>query len=87
MNFNSLIYKILRYLAQALAIYLIFRFMPELTTGNPNTRLNNSDILIITVIIMLVYILFENLCNFYTDDKTLSTDMSEYEKNNLCNSI
>lgn len=88
MNYNSIIYKILRYLAQGLAIYLIFRFMPELTTGDPNTRLNNSDILMITVIIMLIYILFENLCNLYTDDKSTNIDtMTQLERSNLCSSV
>lgn len=84
MNYTSLIFKIVRYLAQALAIYLIFRFMPELTTGNPNTRLNDSDVLIITIIIMLIYILFENLCNFYGEkDSGMTTD----EKKNFCSSV
>lgn len=85
-----MIYKILRYLAQALAIYLIFRFMPELTTGDPNARLNNSDILMITLVIMLIYILFENLCNLYSDEKPntiIPSNMTAQEKNNLCNSV
>ena len=87
MNYTSWIYKALRYLAQALAIFLIFRFMPELTMGDINTRLSNSDILMITVIIMLVYILFENLCNLYSDEKTDLAMMTASEKNDFCSSV
>jgi hypothetical protein len=58
-----ILHKTLRYLAQALAIYLIFRYLPNLAGAS----LSNTDVLIITVIIMLIYILFENLCSLYTD--------------------
>jgi hypothetical protein len=92
MNGNALIYRILRYLAQALAIYLLFRFMPELTMGEVATRLSNWDVLLVTVIIMLIYILFENLCSLYTDERVAAaiaspTNMTSTEKTQLCNSV
>lgn len=53
-------YKGLKYLSQGAAIYLIFRFLPELLRGD--SKLSNKDIFIITIVLMLIYILFENLC-------------------------
>ena len=54
MTNNGLLYKALRYLAQAIAIYLIFRYVPR-------QPMHQLDIILITVIITLVYILLENL--------------------------
>lgn len=81
---NNLIYKILQYTAQILAIFLIFKFLPELTNGNIGTKLTNVDILMITAIIMLIYILFENLCGVYSYN---NNSMTQNEKINLCSSV
>lgn len=54
MTNNGLLYKALRYLAQAIAIYLIFRYVPR-------QPMHQLDIILITIIITLVYILLENL--------------------------
>ena len=80
---NSTLYKFLRYTAQALAIYLIFRFLPEITDGSVGAKLTNADILMITAIIMLIYILFESLCNVYEDKKQLTAG----EKAEMCSSV
>lgn len=69
-----MIYKTLRYLAQALAIYLIFKFLPTLTNSNIGNNLTDVDILMITAIIMLIYILFENLCGIYAEKQDCSTE-------------
>jgi hypothetical protein len=62
-----MLYKLLRYTAQALAIYLIFRYLPTITNSDMGANLSNIDILMITAIIMLIYILFENLCAIYAE--------------------
>ena len=91
MNYNSLTYKMFRYLIQALAIFLIFKFLlPEIGTGDQKIKLGNADVLLITVVIMLIYILFENVCCLYGDDNDLITDPSKLtssEKNELCNTV
>jgi hypothetical protein len=89
---GSTIYKILQYTAQILAIFLIFKFLPELTNGNVGAKLTNVDVLIITAIIMLIYILFENLCNIYsygnnTNDTNTNNNMSQSEKISMCSSV
>ncbi|AYV75732.1 MAG: hypothetical protein Terrestrivirus3_1, partial [Terrestrivirus sp.] len=81
---NNLIYKILQYTAQILAIFLIFKFLPELTNGNIGAKLTNVDILMITAIIMLIYILFENLCGVYSYTEN---NMTQNDKINMCSSI
>lgn len=53
---NTLIFKMLKYIALGSSLYLIFRFIPS-----QSTKWSNTDILIIVSIILLVYILFENL--------------------------
>jgi hypothetical protein len=50
MNLN----KILQYVAQTIAIYLIFKYIPS-------QSINNRDIIIITIIITLFCILMENI--------------------------
>jgi nitrate/TMAO reductase-like tetraheme cytochrome c subunit len=62
---NQLLYKILKYLAEGIAIYLLFRFVP-------NQSLSQTDIILMTFVIMLVYILFENLNNLYAKNTTKS---------------
>jgi hypothetical protein len=84
---RNLLYKILRYLAQALAIYLIFRFLPTLTNSSTGSQLANVDILMITAIIMLIYILFENLCSIYSEENTNSCNISPLEKADMCSSV
>lgn len=75
---NKLIYKILRYLVQATVVYLLFRFVPK-------TPIAASDALIITVIVMLTYILLENLCNLYAGNNNTNETFSEC--NVKCNRI
>ena len=60
---NEFIYKFLRYLVQGLAIFLLLKFVPQIT--GMDLHMGNTEIIIITIIIMLIYILFENLCNLY----------------------
>lgn len=76
-------YMMLRYLAQGLSIYLIFRFLPELTNGNIGSKLTQVDILMITILIMLMYILFENLCGIFNE----SVQMTPNEKIKMCSSV
>jgi hypothetical protein len=68
---NQMINKILRYTAQAAAVYLVFRFVPT-------TPLDNMTIILITAIVMAVYFVLENLCNF---------SMSQSDKLAMCSSV
>lgn len=54
---NPMLYKILKYLALASIVYLIFRFVLQ----KDESTINNIDVLIFTTVIVLVYILIENL--------------------------
>ena len=53
-NNKTSIYKILKYAGPALAIYLILRFIPGM-------EMSNTNAVITTALIILVYVLFENL--------------------------
>lgn len=55
---NTLMFKILKYLAIGMAIYLVFRFVP-------NVQLESSDILLISMVSILAVLLLETLCNSY----------------------
>jgi hypothetical protein len=55
---QDLTYKLLKYLIQGAVIYLLFKYVP-------NEPMKDSDILIITAIILLVYIIAENFYNMY----------------------
>jgi len=78
---NKNLYTTMRYLAQASAVFLIFKYLPEITNGSITTKASNIDILMITVILMLVYILFENLSNMNKPDLSLS------EKTAMCQNV
>jgi len=80
---NQSIYNILKYSAQGLAIYLILRLILALSS-NASMNYDTTDILLLTIIIMAVYILFENLCGRSTQKHD---SMTESEKNNLCSSV
>lgn len=68
---NQMINKVLRYMAQASAVYLVFRFVPA-------TPLDNMTIILITAIVMAVYFILENLC---------SSSMSQTDKLAMCSSV
>jgi hypothetical protein len=70
---NSLLFKILKYLAIALTIYLIFRFVP-------NSQISNSDILLISMITIFSLLLLETLCS-------TSEHMTPVEQANMCSSV
>lgn len=55
---QELIHKLLRYLTQGAVIYLLFKYVPK-------SPMKDSDILIITAIILLVYIIAENCYQMY----------------------
>lgn len=76
---QNTLFNILKYIALAAAIYLIFRFVP-------NSCMSNMDIFIITIIIILIYIIFDylfSLNNNYNSYVNLSTE----ETNKICNSV
>lgn len=75
---HNMLYKILKYLALCASIYLVFRFVP-------NQSISNTDIIVITTIIVLLYILFENLCSVHITDTKY--DMSQIEKSEMCSSV
>ncbi|ARF09038.1 hypothetical protein Catovirus_1_1088 [Catovirus CTV1] len=78
---QNIMFSILKYIALAAAIYLIFRFVP-------NSCMSNVDILIITAIIMLVYIIFDYLFNMYTNNNTNNiNNLTADETNKLCNTV
>jgi hypothetical protein len=74
---NSILYKLLKYLALSATVYLVFRFVP-------NQSINNVDTLVVTAIIILAYILFENLCALYTSEESY---LSQTEKFEICSSV
>jgi hypothetical protein len=78
MMMNNLLYKALKYVALAISIYLIFRFVP-------NQPLNMNDSLMITVIVVLLTILFESLCNLYNGNDGQS--LSPVEKAEVCSDV
>lgn len=55
---QDLIHKLLRYLTQGAVIYLLFKYVPK-------SPMKDSDILIVTAIILLVYIIAENCYQMY----------------------
>lgn len=55
---QDLIHKLLIYLTQGAVIYLLFKYVPK-------SPMKDSDILIITAIILLVYIIAENCYQLY----------------------
>jgi hypothetical protein len=71
---KMLFYKILKYIAQISAAFLIFKFVPK-------QPFSTTTILIIIAIIMLIYLVFEYL----TIDNI--QPISVGEKINMCNSI
>lgn len=76
---NTFIHKILKYLALALAIYLIFRLIP-------NFNASGADILLLTTVIILVCLLLESLCNYFSFNST-ENFMSGAEKSAMCSSV
>lgn len=52
---KNMVMKLGRYLAQGGIIYLLFSYMPK-------RKMRNNEVLLITLVILLIYILLENLC-------------------------
>lgn len=78
---QDLIHKLLRYLTQGAVIYLLFKYVPT-------TPMKDSDILIITAIILLVYIIAENCYQMYFGGNKQSScgcNAKEGFDNNLIN--
>lgn len=59
---QELIHKLLKYLTQGAVIYLLFKYVPK-------TPMQDNDILIITSIILLVYVIAENFYQMYVGVK------------------
>jgi hypothetical protein len=74
---NTLLYKFLKYMALTAAIYLIFRFVP-------NNDIKHTELILITAIIVLVYILIEHLCGLYSDD---TSNLTNEQKTAMCSSV
>ena len=70
--------KILQYIAQIIAVYLIFKYVPS-------QSINNHDIIIITIIITLFCILMENIVEPSTlqKEQICSTICSNKKKENM----
>lgn len=86
---QNIMFKILKYVALAAAIYLIFRFIP-------NNSMSSIQILITTSIILIVYIIFDSLfsissCNNNTnnlsssDTAKLCSTVCNPPRENMCN--
>lgn len=71
---QNTIFNILKYIGLGATIYLIFKFVP-------NFRMSNIDMIIITIIILLIYIIFDYLCNLNNNNISLK------DNNNLCTSV
>lgn len=59
---KDFLYKMLKYLANAVIIYLLFKYVPK----NP---MNDKDILIFTAIIVVAYAIFDNVGSMYFERK------------------
>jgi hypothetical protein len=62
---NTLMFKILKYLAIGMAIYLVFRFVP-------NVQLESGDILLISMVSIFAVLLLETLCSSYDVSEGMS---------------
>lgn len=71
--------SVLKYIANFIIIYLLFKYIP-------NKTLPTSDVLIMTSIVMLVYILLEKLSTL-TSSQSNSVELTPYEKIAMCNSV
>lgn len=77
---NPIFIKILKYVAIATVVYLIFRYVP-------NVKMNSSDILLISMITISSLLLLETLCSSMYPSSDSSEHMSSLEKSSMCNSV
>lgn len=77
---NKLFSKILRYIAQATIVYLLFRFLPK-------TPMSQQETLMIVAGIMLTYILLENLCAIYLEEEPIEKFEFTSSCPSKCNNI
>ncbi len=75
---ENIILNFLKYIALGASIYLMFRYIP-------NHSMSNTDILIVAVIIMLIYIVFDNI--FSTSNCSILSTSQESDNSKLCNTI
>lgn len=62
MNMNTeLTYKLLKYLGQGIVIYFLFKYIPK-------EPISDRDLLLITLIVILSYAVFENIYTLYNND-------------------
>ena len=77
--------NIIRYIVQALAIYLLLSSLP-LITSDKSLHITTQNIIIITVLLMLIFIIFENLCsnNTFTNTNKLKYNQKPNNCKNIC---
>jgi len=71
---SQLLIKLLKYVAIAAAIYLIFRFVPNNSSNMVTPVLQHGDIILLTTVIILVLVLIETLSNALYENMSNSYD-------------
>lgn len=74
---SDLTYKLLKYLVQGVIIYLLFKYVPK-------EHMTERDILLITTIVLLVYIVSENIYNLYFSINTNHSSDVQKQCNSYC---
>lgn len=77
---QKIILTILKYIALAASVYLIIRFLP-------NNCLSNTQILITTAIVIVIYIIFDSLFNLNLGNCANLDNLSNNETQKLCNTM
>lgn len=70
---TELMYKLLKYLGQGIVIYFLFKYVPK-------EPMDNRDILLITLIVILSYAVFENITSLYYGDEQQSISSTQCNK-------
>jgi hypothetical protein len=76
---NDLTYKLSKYFVQAAIIYLLFKFVPK-------DPMNDKDILLITLIVVLAYAVFENFYSAYFKNDQSCNAVQQEVTSGQCNS-
>ena len=74
---TNILYRILKYTAIGLAIYLIFRFVP-------NTKLSDCENILISLLSVFVLILLETTCGFLEKDKDKDIEQQKLMCSSVC---
>lgn len=75
-----IIFNIAKYLVLAMCVYLLLSFIP-------NVGKSNSELLIITIILLLLFVLCENICSLFGSSLTNDGHANSNINANTCSSV